>query len=258
MAFDRLSKHVRNGFSGAGTALLIAAIGFGSIAAPAGAADAVAGPALTPSFSSSNVADTSFAGWAFIPKTATSVTALFTVPTLSCTSTHSGIAPGAFVDAGSPSAVKFDAAQVVMECVNGQPVMRPAVEVNSVSNTSSAAVYPGDVIKVVVLTSATETVAKVVDMTSGHAFHFGKTGASEPALEEYLIDNSVLARDGNSLPVVDFGMLAFRSAQISGAPIGSVTPSGAYDLDSRKQVLEIQTGPINKAGYAFTTTFVNP
>ncbi|MHB1582442.1 MAG: hypothetical protein ACYCU7_17315 [Acidimicrobiales bacterium] len=233
------------------------AVGFGLVATPAGAVDTASNPGLTPSLSTTNVADTSFAGWTFIANATKSVTAEYTVPTLTCSGTRSGIAPGAFVDAGSPSAVKFDAAQVVMECINGQPVMRAAVEVNSVSNSSSATIYPGDLIKVAVLTSATETVAKVVDMTSGHTFHFAKTGAGEPALQEYLIDNSVLARNGNNLPVVDFGALTFRSAEISGVPIGSVTPRGAYDLDSPKQVVEIHTGPINKAGYAFTTTFVS-
>ena len=68
-----------------------------------------------------NATSTVFGGWVFTPKTATSVTSEFKIPTLKCTSTATGVAPLSAMVTGTSSAPKFSGAGVLLECARGAP-----------------------------------------------------------------------------------------------------------------------------------------
>jgi hypothetical protein len=208
------------------------------------------------SASLTNATNTGFGGWIFAPKTATSVTSEFKIPTLKCTSTTTGIAPLSAMVTGTSSSQKDSAAGVLLECVSGAPAAAATVIVDNTPANSTHALHVGDLMKATVTTSATKTTATIADLTAGHTFTFTKSGKGAAALEELVIDDSLVSSTGKQLPVANFGKISFSSGAVSGKPLGSVTPNQAVNMQTSKKVLQILTGALTGTKKnAFLTTW---
>jgi hypothetical protein len=204
-----------------------------------------------------NGTSTTFGGWTFTPKTAKSVTTEFKVPTLKCTKTATGIGPIAVLITGTSSAQNFNAAGLLLECQSGSPAAAAAVVVDGASTVGTSPLAAGDLIQSTVSTTATKTTVTVADLTKGHTFKLSKSGKGAAALEELIMDDSLAnSTTGAQLPVASFGTIGYSSAAVSGKAIGTVTPSMGVNMQTKKKVLQILTGPITGAKKnAFTTTF---
>lgn len=204
-----------------------------------------------------NMTSTSFAGWAFAPTGATSVTAEFKLPTLKCTSTTSGIVPTSVLQSGSSTSPITSAAGVLLECNGGSPAAEAAVIVNNTQfNDTTNTVHPGDLMKGTVVISASKTTATIADLTTGHTFKFTKSGTGGTALDEAIIDSALASSTGTQLPVVNFGKISFTKGAVSGKAIGTVSPRQAFNMQTSTGVLQILTGAITGiAKNAFLTTF---
>ena len=203
-----------------------------------------------------NMTSTSFAGWAFAPAGATSVTAEFKVPTLTCTSTTRGIAPISALQSGTSTSPSTSAAGVLLACSGGSPAAEAAVIVNNTQfGDTTNAVHPGDLMKGTVVISASKTTATIADLTTGHTFKFTKSGTGGTAMDEAIIDDALVSSTGQ-LPVVNFGKISFRKGAVNGKAIGTVSPSQAFNMQTKTGVLQILTGAITgTAKNAFLTTF---
>jgi hypothetical protein len=204
-----------------------------------------------------NATSTGFGGWTFAPKPATSVTSEFKIPTLKCTSALRGIAPGSFMITGTTAKSKFNAADVLLVCSGGKPAAQAVVTVDGASTSSTHALHVGDLMKATVTTSATKTTATLADLTAGHTFKLTKSGKGAAALEEAIIDDSLVNTTTNKqLPVANFGKISFSSGAVSGKPLGSVTPRTAVNMQTSKKVLQILTGALTGTKKnAFLTTW---
>jgi Peptidase A4 family len=209
------------------------------------------------SASLANATRTGFGGWIFTPKTATSVTSKFKMPTLKCTSTTTGIAPLSAMVTGTSSSQKASAAGVLLECMSGAPAAAATVIVNGTETDSTHALHVGDLMKATVTTSATKTTATIADLTAGHKFTFTKSGTGAAALEELIIDDALTnTSTGKQLPVANFGKISFSSGAVSGKPLGSVTAKQAINMQTSKGVLQILTGALTGTKKnAFLTTW---
>jgi Peptidase A4 family len=204
-----------------------------------------------------NATSTVFGGWTFAPKTATSVTSEFKIPTLKCTSTTTGVGPLSAMVTGTSSAQKLSGAGVLLECASGAPAAAATVIVNNTETNSTHALHVGDLMKATVTRSATKTTATIADLTKGHTFTLTKSGKGAAALEELIIDDSLAnSSTGKQLPVANFGKISFSSGAVSGKPLGSVTPRTAVNMQTSKKVLQILTGALTGTKKnAFLTTW---
>src|SRR5262249_46170027 len=143
-----------------------------------------------------NATSTTFAGWVLTPKGATSVTTEYKVPALTCTSTTSGVAPGAFMATGTSKAPNSNAAGVILECASGTPAAAPGVIVDGVESAAPNAVAVGDLMKATITTSAAKTTATIADLTTGHTFTFSKSGKGAASLENCALAGSVTSSTG--------------------------------------------------------------
>jgi Peptidase A4 family len=209
------------------------------------------------SASLTNATNTGFGGWIFAPKTATSVTSEFKIPTLKCTSTTTAVGPLSAMVTGTSSAQKDSGAGVLLECSSGAPAAAATVIVNGTESNSTHALHVGDLMKATVTTSATTTKATIADLTAGHTFTFAKSGKGAAALEELIIDDALTnTSTGKQLPVANFGKISFSSGAVSGKPLGSVTPNQAVNMQTSKKVLQILTGALTGTKKnAFLTTW---
>ena len=202
-----------------------------------------------------NATSTSFGGWVFGVKGATSVTAVFKVSALTCTSTMSGVVVSAAMLTGRSSSPRVNAGSVLLTCSGGTPLAVPAVFVNSTETDGTQAVHAGDLMKATVVTSATKTTATIADLTAGHTFKFTRSGAGAASFDERILD-SAFAQGGTLLPVVNFGKISFRRCAVGGTAIGTVTPRTAFNMQTSTGVVQILTGAITgTAKNAFTTTW---
>jgi hypothetical protein len=202
-----------------------------------------------------NATSTGFAGWAFGPKAATSVTAEFKVPALKCTSATTGVSPAALMFTGSSSSPNVNLATVLLACSGGSPLAIPAVVVDGAETNGTKTVHTGDVMTATVVTSTTKTTVTLADVTKGHTFKLTMSGKGAAALQEQIGDGQV-ASNGKALPIVNFGTISYSNGAVSGKAIGSVKPQTAVNMQTAKKVLQILTGKITGAKKnAFTTTF---
>lgn len=238
----------------AGAAPLLLALG--GLAAPGASSlrPALLAPTRGALVAGTNATDTDFAGWTF--QKASSVTAEFKVPALTCSSSgERGVAPMVAMLTGPASNEKLNVAGILMLCDNGTPFEQPLLGVNSDVTTSGHALAVGDELKVTITTSASATTATVADLTKGHSFVLTASGKGAAAVEAYIIDDSVRTPSGTQLPLYDFGTLSFTSCAVGGKPIGSV-PGQAFNMETSTRVLQILTGPITGAQKnAFLTTW---
>lgn len=187
----------------------------------------------------------SFAGWVFQKTGSTSVTSVFKVPTIKCTTATTGVSPGSFMLTGVPGKLHFNGAGVIFVCSNGQPgaAANTIIDLNETFD-STHSVSVGDLIKATVTTSATKTTATVSDLT--HRFTYTNSGTGNPAAEERIIDDSVVSSNpsGVQYPVLNFGEISYTSGAIGGKALGLVTPRGPFDMRTTANVLQIQTGAL--------------
>lgn len=203
------------------------------------------GPAAGLSRPTDLATSTSFGGWVFRVKGATSVTAEFKVPTLKCTTTTSGIEPTVVITTGTTAAKIFNAAGLRLRCLKGKAVGAPVVHVDGTVTIGTNKVSAGDLIQATVTTSASKTTVTVADLTAGHTFKLTKSGKGGAALSEAIIDDALVSKStGKQFPVVNFGKIAFSAAAVGGKAIGSVTPRAAVKMQTKTKVLQIQVGPI--------------
>jgi Peptidase A4 family len=188
---------------------------------------------------------TGFGGWAFGPKAAKSVTAEYKVPALKCGTALSGVGPIAVLTTGTSSAQTFNAAGLIMQCSGGKAATVAAVVVGAKQKAGTVPPVAGDLIQVTITSSTAKTTATVKDLTKGHTFTVTLSGKGAASVQELIIDDSLAnSSTGKQLPVANFGAMAFTSAAVSGKAIGTVTPSTAVNMQTKKKVLQIQAGPI--------------
>ncbi len=207
-----------------------------------------------------NMVSNTFAGWVFVKKGSTSVSSVFTMPAMKCTKAQSGVSPGSFMLSGTTAKLQFNGAGVLIECSSGQPgaAATAIVDFNQKFDTTHL-LFIGDQIKSTVSASATKTTATVSDLT--HKFTFTNSGPGSPALQEMIMDDSVVvgsSTGGKQLPVTNFTKIPYTLGTVGGKALGTVTPRAAYDMKTKATtpVLQIQTGPLTGATLnAFTTTF---
>ena len=201
-----------------------------------------------------NTTSTTFGGWVFGPKTATSVTTEFKVPVFGCGENENGLGAFAIFDTGTTSAPKFNAAGLILDCavIGGEAA---AVVVNGTIAVASQQVFFGDLLQATIVSSATKTTATVKDLTAGHTFTLTRSGAGGAPLQERIGDDAELL-GGHQLPVGDFGKIMFTKGAVSGNPLGSVTPRGGVNMQTSKGVLQILTGALSgTAKNSFLTTW---
>src|SRR5262249_37272247 len=134
---------------------------------------------------------TSFGGWVFKPKAATSVTTKFKMPALKCTKFLTDVKPMAVMITGTSAAPKLNAAGLLLTCVSRKAVMRPVVRVDGTPTVGSNKVATDDLIQTTITTSASKTTATVADLTTGHTFKLTKSGKGAAAFREGIIDNAL-------------------------------------------------------------------
>jgi hypothetical protein len=237
--------------------LLLAVSGAVPALARTGPSAGLARPSGVGLATAANKTSTQFGGWVFAPKTATSVTSEFKIPTLKCTATATGLGPIAVMITGPSTAQEFNAAGLLLECANAAPAAAAAVVVDGTATTATNQVFTGDVIQSTITTTAKKTTVTVADLTKGHTFKLTKSGKGGAASQEEIIDDSLVNTSTNKqLPVANFGTISFSNGAVSGKAIGSVTPQTGVNMQTKKKVLQILTGPITGAKKnGFTTTF---
>jgi hypothetical protein len=188
---------------------------------------------------------TTAGGWEFGATGAKSVTTEYKVPSLKCTKTTAGFGPLAAMVTGTTKAEIFSAAGLLMECVSGTPEAVALVQVNTSVKEGTKGVAVGDLMQATVTTTASKTTATVKDLTKGHTFTVTTSLKTGLALEELIIDDSLVnTSTGKQIPVVNFGKVAFGSSSVSGKAIGSVKPQAGFNMATAKGVLQILVGKI--------------
>ena len=240
----RIGRRVGVGVAIVGS-LLLAVSGAVPALARSGPAAGFARPAELRLANLANGTSTGFGGWVFQPTVAaTSVTAEFKIPTITCTATNTAVAPAAVMYTGSTTSAKFNAAGVALECVSGSPAAGAVAEVDGAPSVASNALHVGDLMK-----------ATIADLTAGHTFKFTKSGTGAASVQDQIIDDSLVS-GSTQLPVTKFGKISFSAGAVGGKPLGSVTPSAAVNMETTAKVLQILTGPLTGTKLnAFLTTW---
>jgi hypothetical protein len=236
-----------------------------SLAAPALAASAVAGPRGQLRFTSNDhpaspataatTSNRTFAGYqAPVPAgSATVVTASFTVPTLSCTTTDRAIAPDVGVPVNNYKSGSL--AGLFTGCVSGAAVYYPSVIVNGTeTDYPTSPVAAGDVIDLTTKVSTNRTRVQVTDVTTGVTQKI--IGAGAKASAAFIGDDGWGDSSGKLEHVPDFGKLTFKSCLLDGKALASWHPQ-AYQRVNSIGTLQISNGNFWPGGTAFTTHFVH-
>jgi hypothetical protein len=225
---------------------------------PLGVGSASASPAgpratFTPHLATANAKSTSFGGWVFSSKTATSVSAEFKQPKISCGAQERGVGPAAAMYTGPSSNEQYVSAEVLTYCYQGKAFYQSAVQISNTAKTGKS-VHPGDTVKVTVTRTATKTTATVRDLTSGHTFTLSTSGGGGAPDFQLVYDDS-LAANNAQLPVVNFGTMRFIHGTINGKALSSVSSRKAYNMVSSSGTLQIKTSALSSTGKSFTTTW---
>jgi Peptidase A4 family len=239
-----------------------------SLAAPAlataqQAASAVAGPHGQLRFATNDHAtgpataaptsNRTFAGYqATVPAgSATVLTASFTVPTLSCTTTDRAIAPSTGVPVNNYKTVS--AAFVFTGCVSGAAVYYPGLVINGTETDYTTSPFAaGDVIDLTTKVSTNRTRVQVTDVTTGITQKI--IGAAARASAAFVGDEAWLNSSGALMHVPDFGKLQFKNCVLDGKTLASWHPQ-AYQRVNSVGTLQISTGAFWPGGTAFTTRY---
>ena len=227
-----------------------------ALAAPAQAAthrQIIRGPAIPRAGASSVTNSRFFAGYvATVPVgSATSVTASFTVPSLSCAPPNLGIFAGAGEDVNRN--LLFTGALVAIKCEFDKPVYFPVLAINGVGTTFRSSPFAaGDVINLSASETTSAATVQVTDVTKGITKMLTGAGAS-PRLAQ--IGNLAgFSNAGILLGVPNFGKLKYLNCMINSQTLGSTNPQEVQRVN-HSGVVQIATGPFSPAGTAFATYY---
>ena len=262
--------HVRNRFvaracaaAAAGVALSTVAVtaasasGGGGVPARPGAlgpAGLVAGPGgpATPRVGGASVKNSNYdAGYVtgVTAGSATTSTATFTVPALSCAPPDLGIYAGVDVAATSTGS----AAGVAVKCEFGKAVYFPALVINGVGTPFRTSPFAaGDVINLSASVTTTATTVQVTDVTKNVTKTL--TGAGARPHAAFIGDLPWFSNKGALLGVPNFGKLKFFNCQIDGKALQSWNPQ-EYQRVNSSGTVQIATGPFSPAPAAFATYY---
>jgi hypothetical protein len=235
------------GLAGAVTAV----VGFAVPVQAAPAAPSVSAARVAAAVENANSKSTAQAGYEVgTPPASSAVSDTFTVPTLTCTSTLTGIGPGAYIftSAGSTSA-----ATVFSVCDGGSPLYLGYVIVDGTATQTSFTPAAGDAMTATVTETASGSKATLRDATQKVSKSVSDKTGGTPSLVLAGVDS--LVSGGNQLPAPNFGKEAFKSASADG---GTLKAAGAIAVNMvpGKGAPKITTGKLNAAGNAFTETYV--
>jgi peptidase A4-like protein len=195
-----------------------------------------------------------FAGYvAAVPVgAATSVTASFTVPALSCAPPDLGI----FATAGESvnRNLLLTAAGVAIKCESDKAVYFPALVINGVGNTYRSSPFAaGDVINLSASVTTTATTVTVTDVTKNVTKTL--TGAGARPRAAFIGDDAIFSNAGILLGVPNFGKLKFTSCMINSQALESASPQ-EFQRVNHSGVVQIATGPFSPpGGLAFATYY---
>jgi hypothetical protein len=182
---------------------------------------------------------------------ATTVTATFTVPALSCAPPNLGV----FASAGEyvNSNQRFTGALVAIKCEFDKPVYFPVLAINGVGTTFRSSPFAaGDVINLSASETTSAATVQVTDVTKGITKMLTGAGAS-PRLAQ--IGNLAgFSNAGILLGVPNFGKLKFTNCQVDGKALQSWHPQEVQRVNS-SGVVQVATGPFSPAPAAFATYF---
>ena len=199
-----------------------------------------AGPAI--------VNSTFFAGYEAKVTTgsATTSTARFKVPKLTCTSATRAITAVAGVEVKDYAT--FSSAALAVECFNGAAVYFPELTIKGTQyNYQTSPAYAGNVIDLSTKVTTSGTTVTVKDVTRGVTKT--KTGAGASANAPYIGDSGAA-----SIAVPAFGTITFARCRADGATLKSKSPT-EYQRESSGGVLQISTDALSATGTKFATHF---
>ena len=194
-----------------------------------------------------------FAGYgtAVTVGSATTVTATFTVPALSCTPPNLGILPAVFE--GVNRNLLLTAAGVAVKCESGKAVYFPALVINGVGTPFRTSPFAkGDVINLSVNVTTTGTTVQVTDVTKNVTKTL--TGAGARPHAAFIGDLPWFSNKGALLGVPNFGKLKFLNCMINSQALQTVNPQQFQRVNAKGHV-QIATGPFSPAPAAFATYF---
>jgi hypothetical protein len=202
---------------------------------------------------------TVIAGYEVVATRLTTISGQFTIPTLVCGASTSGIGPGVFVTGsfGNPKhpTSGFSGAGTLATCTGGAPTFTIGTIVNSVEK-HSVTVKSGDRLSVAVLETPHRTTVTVRDLTSG-------AGASDTGAGGKLI-SALAGSAGISVNHVAVGVDRFTPVQFSrvliqGRSLLSWNPFAIERVRGagKHQVVQIRPAAINHTRMGFILSFVH-
>ena len=218
---------------------------------PALAVSGVPAGATSSPLATNNPQSAGIAGYYLAPPPASaSARDTFMVPTLTCTSTSTGVAFGSFIIVTTVG--EGPIAEVLAECQGGVAVYSGAVEVNATTTITSFTPRARDTMRASVAESPTGATATLRDVTQATSKSVSTTTGATNSIVE---DGTYWDHSGATLlPVPNFGKV-----KISGATIDGVTPNaaGAFAVDrvDDGNRVQIHTGLLNAAGKSWTEVF---
>jgi hypothetical protein len=185
------------------------------------------------------------------PSSTSSAQTTFTVPTVTCTATDSGVILGS----GDFSSISgwVSAGGIVVGCQDGAPSYQAEAVVNNNPSTLDMTPVPGDTVTTTVSIVPGETDVTVNDVTQDVSL---TTSAAVGSVGTYVSDGIDALRTPAILPVPNFGSVAFSNTSINGKTVKKA--HGKPISRKSGKTLEIKTGKLSKSGDAFTETYVNP
>ena len=220
---------------------------------PAGMVAGPGGPAIPRAGAASVISNRIFAGYqtAVTVGSATTVTATFTVPKLSC------IPPDIGFFASAAEWVNrnlfLTGALVNIKCESDKAVYFPGLAIKGVvTNYRTSPFAAGDVINLSASVTTTATTVQVTDVTKNVTKTLSGAGANPHFA--LIGDLAGFSNAGNLLGVPNFGKLKFLNCLIDGTALQSTNPQ-QFQRVNAKGIVQIATGPFSPAPAAFATYF---
>jgi hypothetical protein len=220
---------------------------------PAGIVAGPGGPASPRAAATSVINNRYYAGYQAVVTTgsATTVTATFTVPALSCIPPDLGFYAGAveWVNRNLLTTGAF----VAIKCESGKAVYFPSLAINGVdTNYRTSPFAAGDVINLSVNVTTSGSTVTVTDVTKNVTKTL--TGAGARPRQTFIGDIAWLTLKGALLGVPNFGKLKYLNCLIDGTALQTWNPQ-QYQRVNRKGIVQIATGPFSPAPAAFATYY---
>ncbi len=206
---------------------------------------------LTPDAASPPPVKTDFvAGWALGKTTDTTETTTFKAPKLTCTSTDTGVGPGAFIFSGPSTSELLDGAGVLAQCISGTETIVPALVVGGLeTNFTAKKVSPNDTLIATSTVGASGTSVTLQNTNARRAFTVNLTG-SDTAPDVELVGAFGTTFNGSSLPLPAFTGVQFKATSVDGSPMGSQTPEKFLFTDDNCAIL-LQPGSFDATNQIF-------